>query len=158
MELQGKIIAVLPERSGTSQRGNQWRSITYVLETQEQYPKKLAFDVTNDKIDQLNIQFGEILTVQFDINAREYNGRWFNSINAWNVIRQTQQAPTQDGGFSGNVQSGAQAAQQAMASSANAAGVANPTNQQNLFPPAQPQQPQSAAPSSDAQSSDDLPF
>lgn len=151
MELQGKIIAVLPERSGTSQRGNLWRSITYVLETQEQYPKKLAFDVTNDKIDQLNIQFGEILTVQFDINAREYNGRWFNSINAWNVIRQTQQAPTQGGGFSGNVQSGAQAAQQAMASSANADGVANPTNTQNPYPPRQqPSQPQGDA--------DDLPF
>lgn len=143
MEIQGKIIVVLPERSGTSQRGNQWRSISYVLETQEQYPKKLTFDVTNDKINQLNIQLGEILTVQFDINAREYNGRWFNSVNAWNVIRQTQQAPTQGGGFSGNVQSGAQAAEQAMASSANAAGVANPMNPQNPHPPRQqPAQPQ----------------
>lgn len=151
MELQGKIIVVLPERSGTSQRGNQWRSITYVLETQEQYPKKLAFDVTNDKIDQLNIQVGEFLTVQFDINAREYNGRWFNSVNAWNVIRQTQQAPTQGGGFSGNVQSGEQAAQQAMASSANANGVANPTNPRNPFPPRQ----QTAQPQGD---SSDLPF
>ena len=151
MEIQGKIIVVLPERNGVSQRGNQWRSISYVLETQEQYPKKLAFDVTNDKIDQLNIQLGEILTVQFDINAREYNGRWFNSINAWNVIRQTQQAHAQGGGFSGNVQSGAQAAQQAMASSANAAGVANQMNQQNLFPPTQ----QSAQPQGD---SSDLPF
>ena len=146
---------VLPERNGTSQRGNQWRSISYVLETQEQYPKKLAFDVTNDKIDQLNIQLGEILTVQFDINAREYNGRWFNSINAWNVIRQTQQAPAQYGGFSGNVQSGAQAAQQAMASSANAAGVANPTNQQNLFPPEQQSAQQQAQ---QRGNSDDLPF
>lgn len=155
MELQGKIIVVLPERSGTSQRGNQWRSISYVLETQEQYPKKLAFDVTNDKIDQLNIQLGEILTVQFDINAREYNGRWFNSINAWNVIRQTQQAPAQGGGFSGNVQSGAQAAQQAMASSANAAGVVNPMNPQNLFPPAPQPVQQPAQPQGD---SSDLPF
>ena len=137
MELQGKIIVVLPERSGVSQRGNQWRSISYVLETQEQYPKKLVFDVTNDKIDQLNIQLGEILTVQFDINAREYNGRWFNSVNAWNVIRQTQQAPAQSVCFSGNVQSGAQAAQQAMASSANAAGVANPMNPQNPYQPRQ---------------------
>ena len=147
MEIQGKIIVVLPERSGVSQRGNQWRSISYVLETQEQYPKKLAFDVTNDKIDQLNIQLGEILTVQFDINAREYNGRWFNSVNAWNVIRQSQQAPAQGGGFSGNVQSGAQAAQQA----ANAAGVANPMNPQNPYPPRQkPAQPQG--------DSSDLPF
>ena len=151
MELQGKIIVVLPERSGVSQRGNQWRSISYVLETQEQYPKKLAFDVTNDKIDQLNIQFGEILTVQFDINAREYNGRWFNSVNAWNVIRQVQQAPAQGGGFSGNVQSGAQAAQQAMESSANAAGFANQMNPQNPYPPRQ----QAAQPQGD---SSDLPF
>lgn len=155
MEIQGKIIVVLPERSGVSQRGNQWRSISYVLETQEQYPKKLTFDVTNDKIDQLNIQLGEILTVQFDINAREYNGRWFNSVNAWNVIRQAQQAPAQGGGFSGNVQSGTQAAQQAMASSANAAGVASPMNQQNLFPPAQQSAHQQAQ---QRGNSDDLPF
>ena len=151
MEIQGKIIAVLPERSGVSQRGNQWRSISYVLETQEQYPKKLAFDVTNDKIDQLNIQLGEILTVQFDINAREYNGRWFNSVNAWNVIRQAQQATAQGGGFSGNVQSGAQAAQQAMLSSANAAVVANQMNQQNPYQSRQ----QTAQPQGD---SSDLPF
>ena len=155
MEIQGKIIVVLPERSGVSQRGNQWRSISYVLETQEQYPKKLAFDVTNDKIDQLNIQFGEILTVQFDINAREYNGRWFNSVNAWNVIRQTQQAPAQGVGFSGNVQSSAQAAQQAMVSSTNAAGFTNQMNQQNMFPPAQQSAQQQAQ---QRGNSDDLPF
>lgn len=155
MEIQGKIIVVLPERSGTSQRGNQWRSISYVLETQEQYPKKLAFDVTNDKIEQLNIQLGEILTVQFDINAREYNGRWFNSINAWNVIRQTQQAPAQGVGFSGNVQSSAQAAQQAMASSANAAGVANPMNPQNPYQTGQQSAHQQAQ---QRGNSDDLPF
>ena len=101
-----------------------------MLETQEQYPKKLAFDVTNEKIDQLNIQFGEILTVQFDINAREYNGRWFNSVNAWNVIRQTQQAPAQA-----------------------RAGVAQPSAP--YTPHAQPQQQQSTAPSSDP---DNLPF
>jgi len=98
MEIFGKIITVLPERSGVSQRGNQWRSITYVLETQEQYPKKLAFDVVNEKIDQLNIKVGETLTVQFDINAREYNQKWFNSVQAWNVVRQQPQGnmPPQD--------------------------------------------------------------
>ena len=151
MEIQGKIIAVLPTRSGTSARGTQWSSQTAVIETQEQYPKKLAFDVINDKIDQFNIQVGEFLTVQFDINAREYNGRWFNSVNAWNVIRQTQQAPAQGCGFSGNVQSGAQAAQQAMLSSANAAVVANQMNQQNPYQSRQQQAQQRG-------NSDDLPF
>ena len=151
MEIQGKIIAVLPTRSGTSARGTQWSSQTSVIETQEQYPKKLAFDVINDKIDQFNIQVGEFLTVQFDINAREYNGRWFNSVNAWNVIRQAQQAPAQGGGFSGNVQSSAQAAQQA----ANAAGVANPMNPQNPYPPRQQPAQQQAQ---QLGNSDNLPF
>ena len=151
MEIQGKIIAVLPTRSGTSARGTQWSSQTSVIETQEQYPKKLAFDVINDKIDQFNIQVGEFLTVQFDINAREYNGRWFNSVNAWNVIRQAQQAPAQGGCFSGNVQSSAQAAQQA----ANAAGVANPMNPQNPYPPRQQPAQQQAQ---QLGNSDNLPF
>ena len=44
MELQGKVIAVLPERSGVSARG-EWKAQSFVIETHEQYPKKLCFDV-----------------------------------------------------------------------------------------------------------------
>lgn len=155
MEIQGKVIAVLPERGGVSARG-EWKSQTYVIETQEQYPKKMAFDVFGaDRIASFGIQFGEVINVSFDIDAHEYQGRYFNQIRAWNVVRQEQQSTAQGGGFSGNVQSGAQAAQQAMASSANAAGVANPTNQQNLFPPEQQSAHQQAL---QRGNSDDLPF
>ena len=60
----------------------------YVLETQEQYPRKMCFNVFgSDKIAQFNIQAGEEMTVSFDINAREYNGRWYNDIRAWKVER-----------------------------------------------------------------------
>lgn len=87
MEITGKIIAVLPANSGTSARtGNPWMSQTYVIETQGQYPKKLVFDVFGEeRIKQFNIQQGEDLTVSFDIDAHEYNGRWFNQIRAFNV-------------------------------------------------------------------------
>ena len=134
MEIQGKVIAVLPERSGISARG-EWKSQTYVIETQEQYPKKMAFDVFGaDRIANFGIQFGEVINVSFDIDAHEYQGRFFNQIRAWNVTKVSQQA---------------------MASSANAAGVANPTNQQNLFPPEQQSAQQQAQQRGD---SDDLPF
>ena len=90
MEITGKIIAVLPERGGTSKTGNEWKMQEYVLETHEQYPKKLCFNVFGaDKIAQFNIQAGDELTVSFDINAREYNGRWYNDIRAWKVERGT---------------------------------------------------------------------
>ena len=97
MEITGKIIAVLPANSGTSARtGNPWMSQTYVIETQGQYPKKLAFDVFGEeRIKQFDIKQGEELTVRFDFDAHEYNNRWFNQIRAFNVEKSGQQAAQQ---------------------------------------------------------------
>lgn len=92
MDITGRIIAVLPERSGVSQRnGSEWRVASYVLETQEQYPKKICFEVFGaDRIQNFNIQAGEMMTVSFDVDAHEYNGRWFNTIRAFRVDRNMQ--------------------------------------------------------------------
>jgi len=89
MELTGKIIAVMEPRGGVSARtGNTWKTQEYVLEVPGQYPKRCLFNVFGeDRINQFNIQNGDELTIQFDIDAREYNGRWFNDIRAYNVIR-----------------------------------------------------------------------
>ena len=149
-DITGKIIAVLPTKSGTSARGTQWSSQTAVIETHEQYPKMVAFDVLGDKITEFNLHVGEEVTVSFDINAREYNGKWYNSVNAWQVVRQSgQQAPAQGGYNVGNPQAGAQAAYQAQ--QAAMVGAQNPMNPQNLFPPAQP-------PAQPQGNSSDLPF
>lgn len=100
MEITGKIIAVLPERSGVSARsGAEWRCATYVLETMEQYPRKMCFEVFGmDRIQQMNIQAGQSYTISFDIDAHEYQGRWFNSIRAWKAeapVAQPAVAPAQ---------------------------------------------------------------
>ena len=89
MELTGRIIAVMEPRSGVSARtGNSWMTQEYVLEVPGQYPKRCVFNLFGeDRIKQFNIQNGEDLTIQFDIDAREYQGRWFNDIRAYNVIR-----------------------------------------------------------------------
>lgn len=85
MELQGKVIAVLPERSGVSARG-EWKSQDYVIETHDQYPRKMVFGVFGaDRISRFNIQVGQEVTVSFDIDAHEYQGRWFNNIRAFDV-------------------------------------------------------------------------
>lgn len=94
MELAGKVIAVLEPRGGVSKTGNEWKVQEYVIETHDQYPRKMCFDVFGaDKIAQFNIQVGEELNVSFDIDAREWNGRWFNSIRAWKVERVNAAAP-----------------------------------------------------------------
>ena len=85
MELQGKIIVALPERSGTSARG-EWKSQSFVVETHDAYPRKMVFDVFGaDRLARFNIQVGQEVMVSFDIDAHEYNGRWFNKIRAFDV-------------------------------------------------------------------------
>ena len=95
MELTGKIIAVMEAKNGISQRtGNLWMTQEYVIEVPGTDPKRCMFSVFGeDRIKQFNIQMGEDLTVQFDIDSREVKGRWYNDIRVYNVVRQQFQTP-----------------------------------------------------------------
>lgn len=89
MELTGKIIAVLPFKTGTSARG-EWKAQHYVLETEERYPQRLLFEVFGaEQIERFAIKEGEKITVSFNTEAKEINGNWYGSNRAWNVIRPT---------------------------------------------------------------------
>jgi hypothetical protein len=142
MDLTGKIIAVMPASSGVSQRtGNSWMSQDYVIEVPGQYPRRCVFRVFGeDRIKQFNIQMGQDYTVSFDIDAHEYQGRWFNDIRAYNVMPAA-----------------------AVAGAAPVAGVA-PVAGAAPFPPQAAAPQESVAPFPPAQepagegSTDDLPF
>lgn len=83
MEIIGKIIYDLPEQTGTSKSGNQWRKKEYVLETEDTYPRKIHFDFFGERADQYKLTVGQRIKLSFDIESREYNGRWFTSIRGW---------------------------------------------------------------------------
>jgi len=160
MELIGKVVAVCEPKEGTSARtGSSWKVQEYVIETFEQYPKKCCFSLFgDDRIARFNIQAGETISVSFDIDAHEYNGRWFNSIRAWDVKRvDPQQAAA------GGVAPAAPAYQpapgvapaagyQPAPGAASAAPYTAPAAQPAAAAPAQP----FTAPAED--SADDLPF
>ena len=89
MDFTGKIIFALPAKSGLKKNGESWKSQEFVIEnTEGQYPKKMCFNVFGeDKIKSFDIKLGEELKVSFDIDAKQWQDRWFNSINAWKVER-----------------------------------------------------------------------
>lgn len=130
MEAHGNIIAVLPAQGGVSQRtGNNWKSQQFVLETIEQYSKKIPFEVFGeDRINQFNIVQGEELTIHFDIDGSEWNGKWFPKIRCYNVSRGTGQQPAQS-----------PAPTPAAAPSPQPATQQAPNNGASLFPPPQPE-------------------
>ena len=89
MEFTGKIIAILNPKGGVSSRtGNEWKAQEYVIEdgSNVQYPRRMCFEVFGaDRIAQFNIQVGQELKVSFDIDANQWQDRWFNRIRAWKV-------------------------------------------------------------------------
>ena len=108
VKFTGKIIAVGQVQMGTSQNGTQWRSCEYTIEElNEQYPSRAVIQVYgSDKLQQFNIQFGEIITAYIGLKARQSKeGRWFNQLDCWKVERptgqqgQVAQNPQQQGGY-----------------------------------------------------------
>ena len=90
MEIKGKVIQLLDIETGEGKNGV-WRKMPFVIEIPGSYPKKVCIDVWGDKIEAYNLQIDEEVEVSIDIESREYNGRWYTNIKAWNVKRDQNQ-------------------------------------------------------------------
>jgi hypothetical protein len=85
MELSGKIIQILEAVSGTSKTGNSWTKQEFIVEYGEgQYPKKVCLSDWSEKL-KSQLVVGNDVTVSFDAESREYNGRWYTELRAWKM-------------------------------------------------------------------------
>lgn len=84
MEISGKVVELLEEKRGSGRNG-EWRKLDFILETQDQYPKKVCISVWGDKIDQYSLNVGDQINAGINIESREFNGRWYTDVRAWKV-------------------------------------------------------------------------
>lgn len=88
LELIGKLIKVLPMQSGTSARGT-WSKQDFVIETQEQYPKKVCISAWGERVNELaSAVAGDLLKISFNVESREFNERWYTDVRAWRIEKQ----------------------------------------------------------------------
>ena len=88
MEIQGKVIQILPLQEGVSKTGNPWSVQPFVIETPEQYPKKVHCELFgSDRIKNNPFAIDDNVKVSFDLESREFNGRWYTSVRAWKAER-----------------------------------------------------------------------
>ena len=93
MDVKGKLLKKMPVASGQSSRGK-WEKQEFIIETNEQYPKKIMMSVWGDKISIIEkVAEGDTINVSFNLESREYNGRWYTDVRAWRIER------TEDEGF-----------------------------------------------------------
>ena len=82
MQLTAKVIQLLPLQTGTGKNG-EWKKQDIIVETDGQYPKKICISVWGDKINSSLLVVGNKLKIDFDIESREYNSRWYTDVKAW---------------------------------------------------------------------------
>ena len=92
MQFTAKLIQVLPLQTGTGKNGA-WKKQDIIVETEGQYPKKICVSVWGDKIDSNQLKPGNMLQIDFDIESREYNSRWYTDIKAWKIETATSNIP-----------------------------------------------------------------
>jgi hypothetical protein len=84
MQLTAKLIQLLPLQTGTGKNG-EWKKQDIILETDGQYPKKICVSVWGDKINESQLQIGQNLKIDFDMESREFNGKWYTDLKAWKI-------------------------------------------------------------------------
>jgi hypothetical protein len=92
MEIKGKLIKIMPTQQGTSQAGKVWSKADFVIETEGQYPKKIAITAMGDLIAKLP-SVGSNVTAHINIESREYNEKWYTNVNLWKIDVLTEASP-----------------------------------------------------------------
>lgn len=98
MELKARILQLLPLQTGQGKNGT-WRKQDVIFEIDGQIPRKICISFWGDKINESLLKAGNVLNVAFDIESREYNGRWYTDVKAWkaDLVTGSQQAPPENG-------------------------------------------------------------
>lgn len=91
INISGIVLNILPLQSGASKAGNQWQKQDFILETGGQYPRKVCICLFGDNVAKFPLQVGQSVTASVDIESREFNGRWYTDVRAWNVVYNDQQ-------------------------------------------------------------------
>ncbi len=92
LQIKGKIQQIFKPESGVSRAGKEWKKQEFVIETDEQFPRKVCFTLFNDKVSLVDgLSAGDEVDVAFNLESREFNGKWYHNINAWKIDKAIQE-------------------------------------------------------------------
>lgn len=83
MEIKGRVIANLGVQKGISKAGKEWQKTTVIIEYGDQYPKKIALDNMKNADNFGSLAIGTEGAFHIEVESREFNGRWYTSVNCW---------------------------------------------------------------------------
>lgn len=85
MEVIGTISSHLITEKGTSKSGVEWSRSGFVIATFGEYSHNIKFGFFGDRINLTQFPVGSNVIVKFDAVSKEYQGKWFTELNAYDV-------------------------------------------------------------------------
>ena len=86
LKIKGTVSKILDEQSGVSKANKEWKKRDFVITTEGDYPKDVCFTVFGDKVSLIDsIAISDVVDVSFNIESREWEGRYFSNVNAWKI-------------------------------------------------------------------------
>ena len=120
MELQGRVVRLLPLKEGVSQAGNPYRTQDFIFGYYENqsdiYERNILLNVRNENIEKYKLAENDKIKVRISLGCREYpqgSGKYFNDIRTGDItiiqkanVEGTQQAaqPANDSQVNNNPQ------------------------------------------------------
>ncbi|MFC2739406.1 MAG: DUF3127 domain-containing protein [Prevotella sp.] len=85
MQFTGVIKKVFDLRSGTSQRGTQWQSQSYLIEeVGNRFNQSVVFDVFGeDRINEFALAEGLMVEVSLELTTNEWQGKFYNKVSCY---------------------------------------------------------------------------
>ena len=84
MQLTAKLLNILPLQTGTSKNGP-WKKQEIIVEMDGNIPRKLCISVWGEKIDTIQLKIGQQLKIDFEVESREFNSKWYSEVKAWKI-------------------------------------------------------------------------
>jgi len=84
MQITAKLVQILPLQTGVGRNG-EWKKQEVIIETSDRFPKKICISIWGDKIQPSQLVAGNTLVIDFEIESREFNGRWYTDVKAWKI-------------------------------------------------------------------------
>lgn len=86
MEIKGIIKKIYELKEVPLKNGEIMKTMDIVIEeTEKQYPQSTCLQLSNENCTRFNLKEGMSVIAKFDIRCREWEGRSYNTLNAWHI-------------------------------------------------------------------------
>ena len=97
LSVNGNITKILPIEKGTSKAGKPYSKMGFVINTSADFNPEIYFQIFGDEKCENFAKYnkeGDYVNVFFNVSSREWEGKYYTSVDCWRCEKVTSEAPS----------------------------------------------------------------